>query len=39
VALPLPPASAIAALAPTDGREAPARFATTGYRSRAPPVG
>jgi hypothetical protein len=39
VALPLPPASAIAALAPIDGREAPARFAITGYRSRAPPVG
>jgi len=39
VALPLPLASPIAALAPSDGQEAPARFAATAYRSRAPPVG
>jgi Protein of unknown function (DUF2946) len=39
VALPPPTASAIAALAPGDGQEAPVRFATTAYRSRAPPVG
>jgi hypothetical protein len=39
MALPLPVASAIAALAPGDGQQAPVRFATTAYRSRAPPVG
>lgn len=39
VALPLPMASAIDALAPSDGQEAPVRFATTAYRSRAPPAG
>lgn len=39
VALPLPLASPIASLAPSDGQEAPVRFATTAYRSRAPPVG
>ncbi|HEX6840819.1 MAG TPA: DUF2946 family protein [Stellaceae bacterium] len=39
VALPLPLASPIAALAPSDGQEAPVRFATTAYRSRAPPIG
>ena len=39
VALPLPMASAIAALARIDGQEAPLRFATTAYRSRAPPIG
>jgi hypothetical protein len=39
VALPMPLASAIAALAPIDGQEAPVRFATTAYRSRAPPIG
>lgn len=38
-ALPLPPASAIAALAPTDGQEAPVRLAITAYHSRAPPIG
>ena len=39
IALPLPMASAIAAPAPSDGQEAPVRFATTAYRSRAPPIG
>ena len=39
VAVPLPVASAVAALAPRDGHETPVRFATTAYRSRAPPVG
>ena len=39
VALPLPLTGAIAALAPIDGQQAPVRFATTAYRSRAPPVG
>ena len=39
VGLPLPLASAIAALAPSDGQEAPVRLASTAYHSRAPPVG
>ena len=39
IALPLPVASAIDALAPNDGQEAPVRLATTAYRSRAPPIG
>ncbi|HJT06449.1 MAG TPA: DUF2946 family protein [Stellaceae bacterium] len=39
VALPLPLAGAIASLAPIEGQEAPVRFATTAYRSRAPPIG
>jgi len=39
VALPLPLASAIAAPAPIDAQEAPVRFATSAYRSRAPPIG
>ena len=39
VALPLPLANAVAALAPIDGQEAPVRLAATAYRSRAPPIG
>jgi hypothetical protein len=39
VALPVPLASTLDALAPSDGQEAPVRLAATAYHSRAPPVG
>ena len=38
IALPLPVAGAVAALAPSD-RQAPPRLVATAYRSRAPPIG
>jgi DUF2946 family protein len=37
IALPLPVAGTVAALAPTEG-QTPLRFIAVGYRSRAPPV-